>query len=126
MNCLLDEGSDTTYVNDDVVEALGLQGSKTKIEVKVANDEIVSFMSSTFQIGLESIDGQVDTEIIAQYFDKDLRGDEASKLDKAQTQLGTFIQDPLPQISTRTIDGHSLRGVSPRAYVFYGRDTRKI
>ena len=66
VNCLLDEGSDTTYVNEDVVEALGLQGSKTKIEVKVANDETVSFMSSTFQIGLESMDGRVDTEIIAQ------------------------------------------------------------
>jgi hypothetical protein len=64
VNCLLDEGSDTTYVNEDVVEALGLQGSK--IEVKVANDETVSFMSSTFQIGLESMDGRVDTEIIAQ------------------------------------------------------------
>ena len=57
VNCLLDEGSDTTYVNEDVVEALGLSGSKTKIEVKVANDETVSFMSSTFQIGLESMDG---------------------------------------------------------------------
>ena len=126
VNCLLDEGSDTTYVNEDVVEALGLQGSKTKIEVKVANDETVSFMSSTFQIGLESMDGRVDTEIIAQTSKKICGGDEASKLDKAETQLGTFIQDPLPQISTRTIDRHSLRGRSPRAYVFHERDTRKI
>ena len=57
MNCLLDKGSDTTYVIGDVVEALGLQGSKTKIEVKVANNETVSFMSLNFQIGLESMDG---------------------------------------------------------------------
>ena len=34
LDYLLDEGSDTTYVNEDVVEALGLQGSKTKIELK--------------------------------------------------------------------------------------------
>ncbi len=48
-----------------LVEALGLQGSKTKIEVEsVANEETVSFMSSTFQIGLESMDGRVDTEIL--------------------------------------------------------------
>ena len=66
VNCLLDEGSDTTCVNEDVVEALGLQGSKTKIEVKVANDETVSFMSSNFLIGLESVDGRVDTKITAQ------------------------------------------------------------
>ena len=26
VNCFLDEGSDTTYVNEDVVEELGLEG----------------------------------------------------------------------------------------------------
>ena len=41
VNCPLDEGSDTTYVNEDVVEALGLQGSKTKIEVKVARQLVL-------------------------------------------------------------------------------------
>lgn len=65
VNCLLDEGSNTTYVNEVVVEALALQGSKTRIEGKVTNDETVRFMSSTFQIGLEKIVSGVDTEIIA-------------------------------------------------------------
>ena len=66
VNCLLDEGSDTSYINENVVEALGLQGTKIKINVKVANDETISFMSSTFEIGLESMDGRVDTLVTAQ------------------------------------------------------------
>ena len=65
VNCLLDEGSDTTYINEDVVEELGLTGVKQRIEVKVANDQTISFMSNTFAIGLESTDGRVDTEIVA-------------------------------------------------------------
>ena len=66
VNCLLDEGSDRSYVNEDVIEALGLRGVKTEINVKVANDETISFMSSTFDICLESMDGRVDTTITAQ------------------------------------------------------------
>ncbi|CAB4017688.1 Hypothetical predicted protein [Paramuricea clavata] len=65
VNCLLDEGSDTTYINEDVIEELGLTGVKEKIDVKVANDQTISFMSNTFTIGLESMDGRVDTEIVA-------------------------------------------------------------
>jgi hypothetical protein len=65
VNCLLDEGSDTTYINEDVIEELGLTRVKEKIEVKVANDQTISFMSNTFTIGLESMDGRVDTEIVA-------------------------------------------------------------
>ena len=66
VNCLLDEGSDTSYINEDVIEALGLHGAKTEINVKVANDETVTFMSSTFDVGLESTDGRVDTTITVQ------------------------------------------------------------
>ena len=61
VNCLLDEGSDTTYVNEDIVNELGLTGEKEPIEVKVANDQTIHFMSGTFEIGLESTDGQVES-----------------------------------------------------------------
>ncbi|CAB4024280.1 Hypothetical predicted protein, partial [Paramuricea clavata] len=70
VNCLLDEGSNTTYINEDVIEELGLTGVKEKIEVKVANDQTISFMSNTFTIGLESMDGRVDTEIVAKTLGK--------------------------------------------------------
>ena len=45
VNCFLDEGSDTTYVNEDVVEQLGLQQTKEPVTVQVANAQQVSFMS---------------------------------------------------------------------------------
>ena len=56
VNRLLDEGSDTTYVNEDVVNELGLTGEKEPITVKVANDQTIRFMSGTLEIGLESTD----------------------------------------------------------------------
>ena len=70
VSCLLDERSDTTYINEDVLEELGLTGEKERIEVKVANNQTISFMSNTFTIGLESTDGRVDTEIAAKMSEK--------------------------------------------------------
>ena len=72
VNCFLDEGShsDTTYVNKDAVEELGVQGEKELITVNVANDQEVRFPSMTFVIGLESVDGSVDAKIEAQSSEK--------------------------------------------------------
>ena len=53
VSCFLDNGSDSTYINEDVVE-LGLQGQKEKITVNTANRQQVSFDSMTFTVGLES------------------------------------------------------------------------
>ena len=61
VNCFLDDGSNTTYINEDVVEELGLQGQKEKITINVANGQQVSFDSMTFTICLESTDGNIDT-----------------------------------------------------------------
>ena len=54
----------------DVVNELGLTGAKERIEVKMANDQTISFMSNTFTIGLESTDGRVDAEIVAKTSEK--------------------------------------------------------
>ena len=54
VNCLLGKGSDTTYVNKDVVEELGSTGEKEHITMKVANHKSISFISGTLKIGLES------------------------------------------------------------------------
>lgn len=70
VNCFLDEGSDTTYVNEDVVEELGVKGEKELITVNVANDHDVRFQSMTFAIELESVDGSVDTKAVAQSSEK--------------------------------------------------------
>ena len=37
VNCFLDEGSNTTYVNEDVVEELVVKEEKVLITVNVAN-----------------------------------------------------------------------------------------
>ena len=39
VNCFLDVGSETTYVNEGVVEELGAKGEKELITVNVANDQ---------------------------------------------------------------------------------------
>ena len=39
VNCFLDEGSDTSYVNEDVVEELGLDGREEKVIINVAKGQ---------------------------------------------------------------------------------------
>ena len=70
VNCFLDEGSNTTYVNEDVVEKLGVKGEKELITVNLANDQQVSFPSMSFTIGVESVDGCADAKIVAQSSEK--------------------------------------------------------
>ncbi|CAB4002540.1 Hypothetical predicted protein, partial [Paramuricea clavata] len=64
VNCFLDEGSETTYVNEDVIEQLGLREEKERVTVQVANPQQVTFMSATFEIGIESVDGKVNSVIV--------------------------------------------------------------
>lgn len=68
VNCLLDEGSNTTYINEDVVDELGVTGAKERIEVKWSRSALC--MSNTFTIGLVSTDGRIDTEIVAKTSEK--------------------------------------------------------
>ena len=65
MNCFLNERSDTAYVNEDVIEQLGLREKKEQVTVQVANAQQVTFMSATGEIGIESVDGKLDSVIVA-------------------------------------------------------------
>ena len=65
VNCFLDEGGDTSYVNKDVMEELWFGGRKEKVIIIVANGQKVILMSATMEIGLESLGGRVDTVIVA-------------------------------------------------------------
>ena len=58
VNCFLDEGIDTSYVNEDVIEELGFGGRKEKVIINVANGQKVNLMSATMEIGLESLGGR--------------------------------------------------------------------
>jgi len=49
VNCFLDEGSDTTYVNEDVVETSGIRTQKEEITINVANDQKVRLTAATLK-----------------------------------------------------------------------------
>ena len=99
MNC--QEGSDTTYVSEDIVNELGLTGEKEPIEVKVANDQIIRFMSGTFDIGLESTDGKVDKKITAKTSTKICRGLRAVDWIKIQDRWNHLRGIPFPRLTKR-------------------------
>ena len=99
VNCLLDEGSDTTYVNEDVVEELGLGSKKQQITVKVANDQSIRFFSGLVKIGLESTDGRVDTEITAKTSDRICGGLKAVNWVKIQDKWDHLRGIPFPKLA---------------------------
>ena len=100
VNCLLDEGSDTTYVNEDVVQELGLGSKKQQITVKVANDQSIRFNSETVKIGLESTNGRVDTEITAKTSDRICGGLKAVNWVKIQDKWDHLRGIPFPKLAT--------------------------
>ena len=66
VNCFLDEGSNTPYVNEDIVDELSVKGEKELITANVANDQEVTFPFMSFTIGVESVDECVDAKMVAQ------------------------------------------------------------
>ena len=70
MKCFLDEGSNTTYINEDVIEMLGISTQKEEITINVGKGQNVWLMAATLEIGFESIDGKVDTRIVVKTSDK--------------------------------------------------------
>ena len=105
VNCFLDEGSDTTYINEDLVEELGVRGQKEKIIVNVANDQQVKFMSMTFEVGLESIDGNVNKTMLAKTSQKICGGMKPVNWVKIKHKWTHLRDIPFPELAQRgTID----------------------
>ena len=105
VNCFLDEGSDTTYINEDVVEELGVRGRKEPITVNVANDKQVKFMSMTFQVGVESIDGKLKRTISAKTSQKICGGMKPVNWLKIKHKWFHLSDIPFPELAQRrTID----------------------
>lgn len=101
VNCFLNEGSDTIYVNEDVVEEVGVKGMKELITVNVANDQEVRFPSMTFSIGLESVDGSVDAKIVAQSSEKICGGMKAIDWVRIKGNLNHLQDIPFPKLANR-------------------------
>ena len=89
----------TRHVNEDVVNELGLTGEKEPITVKVANDQTLCFMSSSFEIGLESTDGRVDTKITAKTSNKICGGLKAVNWVKIQDRWNHLTGIPFPTLA---------------------------
>ena len=81
---------------------LGLTGEKEPIEVKVANDQTIRFMSGTFEIGIESTDGQVDRMITAKTSTKICGGLKAVDWIKIQDGWSHLRGIPFPSLTKRS------------------------
>ena len=101
VNCFLDEGSDTSYVNEDVAEELGLCGRKEQVTINVANDQKVSMMSATLEIGLESVDGTVDTVIVMKTSNKICGGMKPTDWVKIKHNWSHLKNIPFPKLANR-------------------------
>lgn len=105
VNCFLDEGSDNSYINEDLIEEPGVRGQKEQIIVNVANDQQVNFMSMTFEVGLESIDGRVNRPIVAKTSQKICGGMKPVDWMKIKHKWTHLKDIPFPQLARRdTID----------------------
>ena len=102
VSCFLDEGSDTSYVNEDVVEELGLDGRKEKIIINVANGQKVSLMSATMEIGLESLDGRLDTVIVARTTNNICGGMKPTNWQQIKDQWKHLRDIPFPKLGKRS------------------------
>ena len=102
VNCFLDEGSDTSYVNEDVVEELGLYGRKEKVIINVANGQKVNLMSATMEIGLESLDGRVDTVIVAKTSNNICGGMKPTNWLQIKDQWKHLRDIPFPKLGKRS------------------------
>lgn len=99
VNCCLDEGSDTTYVNGDVVEALGIHRTKEEITTNVSNDEKIRLMAATLEIVSESLDGKVDTILVVKTSNKICGGMKPTDWVKMKHQWNHLRDIPFPSLA---------------------------
>ena len=65
VNALLDDGSTKTYINSDVAAELGLHGKTECVTVNVLNGQIKTFNTRPIEVLLESLCGNVRTNVTA-------------------------------------------------------------
>ena len=96
------KSSDSSYVNEDVVEKLRLDGRKEKVIINVANGKKVSLMSATMEIGLESLDGLVDTVIVAKTSNNICGGMKPTNWVQIKDQWKRLRDIPFPKLGKRS------------------------
>ena len=98
----IEEGSDTSYVNEDVVEERGLDGRKEKVIINVANRQKVNLMSATMEIGLKSLDGRVNTVIVAKTSNNICGGMKPTNWLQIKDQWKHLRDIPFPKVGKRS------------------------
>ena len=63
INAILDDASNETFLNEEVVGVLGLQEPFQKVQIHVLNDTVETFESMPLKIEIESVDGRFSKEI---------------------------------------------------------------
>ena len=91
-----------SYVNDDVVEELGFDGRKEKVIINVSNGQKVNLKSATMEIGLESLDGQVNTVIIAKTSNNICGGMKPTNWLQIKDQWKHLRDIPFPKLGKRS------------------------
>lgn len=103
VNCFLDEGSDTTHVNEDSFETLGTHQTKEEITIKVANDEKIRLRPATLEIGIESLDRKIDTTLVVKTSNKICRGMKPTDWVKMKHQWNHLRDIPFPSLAEKGI-----------------------
>ena len=123
VNCFLDKGSDTTYANEDVIEALGIRAPKEQVTINVGNNQKLHLMAATVEVGIESIDGKVDTSIVVKTSDKICGGMKPTNWVEIQHQWDHLKDVPFPKLAQKGVI-HVLLGSDYYNLMFPMREIR--
>ena len=63
VNAILDDGSNKTFLNEEVAGILGLKESYQTVTVNVLNNEVETFQSMPLEVTVESLDGEFSGDI---------------------------------------------------------------
>ena len=65
VNTFLDNGSDSTYVRNDIVTALGLKTEKQTLRLTALTESCISFKSKKVSLMIESLSGETQSTVEA-------------------------------------------------------------
>ena len=74
VNAFLDDGSDSTYVRDDVVTALGLDAEERNLRLSTVTESCVPLKSKKVTLTIKSIDGETQSTVEAWTLQEMCRG----------------------------------------------------
>ena len=97
------EATQLNELNEDVIEALGIRAPKEQVTINVANNQKVQLMAATVEVGIESINGKVDTSIVVKTSDKICGGMKPTNWLEIQHQWDHLKDVPFPKLATKGV-----------------------